>query len=388
VNLFDLLSGELNKPTTARQLSNTVGARPEQVQRATELGLPALLEALARNASNADGANSLARALEQHKDDPVDDFQHFFQRADTNDGRKILGHVFGGDQERVQASIAEKSGLDAAKVSEVMTRLAPLLLGALGQQKKQQNLDPSGIASLLSGISGGASQSQAAGLGGLLSGLLGGAQQRPAQQEPSGLNSLFSMLMGGGQQSAGPQASGIGGLLSGLIGAQPEQAQTAAQVSLPTLVEALRRNASTPQGAAALARALEQHANDPVDDLPGFLRRADTDDGNKILNHVFGNQKSAVQNNLAQQTGLDSGQVASLLARLAPLVLGALGQQKRQQNLDSSGVAGLLTSLSGGLQASQPGLSGMMGQLLGGAGAQDAKPDAIGSLLGSLFNKK
>ena len=95
-----------------------------------------------------------------------------------------------------------------------------------------------------------------------------------------------------------------------------------------------------------------------------------------------------MQNNLAQQTGLDAGQVAGLLTRLAPLVLGALGQQKRQQNLDASGVAGLLTSLSGGLQASQPGLSGIMGQLLGGAGAQDAKPDVIGSLLGSFLNKK
>jgi len=344
MSLFDLLSGGESKAMTARQLSTAVGAKPEQVERLTELSLPTLLAALKRNSSSQEGAEALARALDQHKDDRVDNVPAYLGKADTNDGSKILQHIFGNDNQRVQTTLAKETGMDLDQVSGVLTRMAPMLLGMLGQQKAQQNLAPSGISGLLSSLLGGATQ-----------------PQQP-QPQPSGLGGLLSLLLGGGAQAQQP--SGFGSLLSGLIGAKPAQTQQATQLGLPVLIEALRRNTSTQAGRNALARALEQHEDDPVDDLAGFMSRADRQDGDRIVQHIFGSDRTRVQADLATETGLETQQVSELLARLAPLVLGSLGQVKKQSNLGPDDIAGLLGKLSGGIQSSQAGTSDAMTRLL------------------------
>jgi len=56
-----------------------------------------------------------------------------------------------------------------------------------------------------------------------------------------------------------------------------------------------------------------------------------TGDGSKIIGHVLGNKQDAVAN----QSGLDLSAVVKLLPILAPIVLGMLGNQKRQQGFDA-----------------------------------------------------
>ena len=167
------------------------------------------------------------------------------------------------------------------------------------------------------------------------------------------------------------------------VDAKPTQVQRLVQLGLPVLMEALNRNVSTPQGAQALTSALEQHQEDNTDDLTGFIEKVDTEDGSKILQHVFENKNQMVQNNLSKQTGLNTNQVGSLMAKLAPLMLGALGNQKKAQNLDATGVASLASTLSKGLQQSGGGnLFSLAKQLL------DADKDGdIMDDLGNLFRK-
>lgn len=152
MDLFDLISSQLSNQDTLDKLSQTAGAGPSQVQQVTQLGVPALLQALLRNASTTEGAVSLAGALDQHQNDKIDDINEFLKSVDTEDGAKILQHIFGGKNQLVQANLAKQTGLETGQVFNVMTQLAPLLLGALGQQKKQQNLDASGIPGLLNGL--------------------------------------------------------------------------------------------------------------------------------------------------------------------------------------------------------------------------------------------
>lgn len=128
-------------------------------------------------------------------------------------------------------------------------------------------------------------------------------------------------------------------------GAEVGQTQTLAQNALPALLKALQQNASTPQGAAALNSALEEHQDDKVDDIFSFLTNVDTGDGAKMLKHIFGNNSETVQKELAQKSGMETGQAASLLTHLAPLVLGALGNQKKEKG--SSDLMGLLGSVLG-----------------------------------------
>jgi hypothetical protein len=159
MNIMDLISGQLDNQNVLNQLGKSADAEPSQVQQLVKLGLPALVQALGRNASTPAGADSLAKALDQHQEDPVDDIEGFLNQVDTQDGSKILQHTFSGNNERVQQNLAQNTGLATGQVANLLTQLAPLVLGVLGQQKKQQNLDASGVSGLLNSVLGQAGSS-------------------------------------------------------------------------------------------------------------------------------------------------------------------------------------------------------------------------------------
>jgi len=171
------------------------------------------------------------------------------------------------------------------------------------------------------------------------------------------------------------------------VGANPDQVQKLTQLGLPTMLEALKRNASDPDGAKALAGALDNHQLDDFDDLSGFLNKVDVNDGAKILGHMFSDKTNRVENNLAQQTGLAGNQVNGLLAQLAPLLLGALGSQKKQQGLDAGGVSDLTGQLTGMLgKSGGGGLMDMASKFLD-ADNDGSIIDDVGSLLGKFFKR-
>lgn len=60
------------------------------------MSIPALLQALEKNAKSKEGAESLANALENHKDDEVEDVKGFLNKVNTDEGDKILQHILGG----------------------------------------------------------------------------------------------------------------------------------------------------------------------------------------------------------------------------------------------------------------------------------------------------
>lgn len=169
------------------------------------------------------------------------------------------------------------------------------------------------------------------------------------------------------------------------VNAKPDQVQKLAQAGLPTLLEALSRNASTSEGAASLNRALDQHQDDDADDVLGFLKGVDPQDGAKILGHILGNKNSTVQNKLASSSGLDISQVSGLLTQFAPLILAQLGKQKKQVNQVSGGFDNLssgLGALLGGSNSSN--LMGLASKFLDADGDGDVMDD-LGKMLGGFF---
>lgn len=172
LDLLSLLTSQLADKETLSKIGGTVGASPSQAKKVAELGLPALLQALSRNAGSEQGAQSLAKALDQHSQDDVDDLLGFFNKVDRNDGDKILGHILADRKTNVQSAVAKQSGLDVNQVSGLLTQFAPLLLGLLGKQKQQQNVGADGLAGMLSSLTGGTGNNQDSGLMSMASKLL------------------------------------------------------------------------------------------------------------------------------------------------------------------------------------------------------------------------
>jgi hypothetical protein len=75
------------------------------------------------------------------------------------DGLGILGHILGGSQNNVVGALSKNSGMDTDSVMKILTLVAPIVLGHLGKQKKEQNAsDQNGIGGLLGRLLSGGTQ--------------------------------------------------------------------------------------------------------------------------------------------------------------------------------------------------------------------------------------
>lgn len=219
--LIDLITQQLGAGTT-QQVGRQLGLDESATESAIAAALPALIGGLAKNAQSPTGAESLAHALERDHDGSVLNnlggllgaLQGGSQGSDlggllgaatsmlgggasskkTLDADGILGHILGGKRGQVEQGVGQASGIDAAQSGELLKMLAPIVMGALGQMKRQKGLDAGGLTDLLTqerSQIGNRSRRQSGGslldlldadgdgnviddVGGLLGGLLGG----------------------------------------------------------------------------------------------------------------------------------------------------------------------------------------------------------------------
>ena len=198
----------------------------------------------------------------------------------------------------------------------------------------------------------------------------------------------------------GTLAQSLGGQqmnqLANAIGADERTTQQAVGAALPAILAALNRNTNSTQGAQALNRALERdHDGSLLDNLGGFLggqMSGKQADGAGILGHLLGARRPQLEEGVAKASGLDLSQVARLLPILAPIVMAALGRQKRQAGLDEAGLSGLLGAESTIARREAP--SGLMGALSGfldqdgdGSIQDDLMAQAGRAALGKLFGR-
>ena len=134
------------------------------------------------------------------------------------------------------------------------------------------------------------------------------------------------------------------------------------------------------------------HDGSVLDDVGGFLGGggAASANGAGILKHVLGGKQSTMESALGQVSGLDAGSAGQVLQMLAPLVMGALGKAKQQNNLDADGLASMLGAESSALQKRSPGGADMLMKLLdqdGDGGVMDDLAKMGSGLLGGLLRK-
>ena len=195
------------------------------------------------------------------------------------------------------------------------------------------------------------------------------------------MDTLTQLLM---QQLSGGGLSQI----SQQIGADEQTTGSALSAAMPLLVSALANNASKPDGAQALHQALaEDHDGSILNDMSGFLGNPQAANGAGILGHILGGQQPAVTQGLAQNTGLESGQVGQLLQIAAPLLMGALGQQQQQQGFDTNGLSAFLGGQQQMAQQSNPDMMSMLNTLLDANRDGSALDDILG-MVGKLFGKR
>ena len=212
--ILDLLNSDLGK-TIISGVSGSTNTDQGKTSSVLTMALPVLMKAMERNASTPEGAQGLMGALNgKHDGSILDNLSGLFGGGVNDevktDGSKILGHILGQRQQGVQQVIGQKAGLDSGSVGNILKVAAPILMGVLGKQSRQNNVSSqSGLGDLLGGLLGGASQS---GPRTKEQGFL--EQILDADGDGSIVDDVAGMVLGGGSKKKG----GLGGLLGGLFG--------------------------------------------------------------------------------------------------------------------------------------------------------------------------
>ena len=182
MNLLSILLKVLLNKDNLSALAKKCGLTPAKLKKLIPLALPLLIKYLTGNAANQSGALSLLGALGQHNTAKA--LPEQIAEADTEDGSKILGHIFGKNAEPEIAVLADESGLTGKEVNTALGSLAPVLLSSLNtaassaKKKKVDLSDGLDLSEVMTLLGGGSS-------GGLLSGLFGG--KKPTEKD-DGLN--------------------------------------------------------------------------------------------------------------------------------------------------------------------------------------------------------
>lgn len=184
------------------QLAGRLGVDEATAQRAVGAALPALLGGLRANAQDPAGAASLGEAVAQH-DPALVEGGVDLDDVDTDDGRKIVGHVFGQNEQAVVAQLADSTGTGKDLLAKVLPALAPIALAFLAKQLGG------------AGAQGGAPTGTGTGTGtGTATRKSAGERSGAPQTGGGGLGDVLGGLLGGGSGSGG----GLGDLLGGLGG--------------------------------------------------------------------------------------------------------------------------------------------------------------------------
>ncbi|TDN91506.1 DUF937 domain-containing protein [Microbacterium sp. BK668] len=176
---------EILNSLPVNEIAAKLGVDPSVARQAIQEGGATILTGLQRNAQTPEGSQSILNALDKHSG-TIGEGTVDVDSVDTADGQKILGHIFGDQQQAVAQKLTSEpqtAGIDFGKLLPI---LAPIVLGLIA--KKQGST---------SGGAGSGTSAGGGGIGDIIGGLLGGSGS------------------GGGSSAGGID---IGGLLGGLFG--------------------------------------------------------------------------------------------------------------------------------------------------------------------------
>ncbi len=174
--------------------------------------------------------------------------------------------------------------------------------------------------------------------------------------------------------------------MSSQIGAEPSVVSSAISMALPMIVGAMANKAAQPQ----ITNAITNNDGSILDNIGGFLGNSSqaTNMGGNILGMLLGNgQQTAAAQQISNQSGLNMGQVASLLTMLAPIALAYFGRQQSDGNLDAGGIGAMLGQQQQQIQQQQPGMAGMLSNILD-SNHDGSSMDDLMSLAGQFLNRR
>lgn len=162
--------------------------------------------------------------------------------------------------------------------------------------------------------------------------------------------------------------------LANRAGVDESEFSKIASVGLPMILQGINRNTNDEAGNESFNAALKQHEDvDRYSSIDELSANVDKEDGNKILDHIFGNRNNVV-NGLSNNFGFSSSSISSVLSVLAPMVMKFFADRKRTNGMDNrdmqretTNIADQLMSQVNNFGDGNNNVGGILDSFLGGA---------------------
>jgi hypothetical protein len=154
-SILDFLDTDTGQQFVQRS-SREVDESPDKVKSVLGMALPMLMGAIKKNTSSSEGAEKLNSELEKekHNGSILDSVKSGDLSGILSEGSGILGHIFGGKQDKIVDAISSATQMDSSKVEKIIKMAAPVIMGILGKQKRKDDVGKSGISSLVGSVMG------------------------------------------------------------------------------------------------------------------------------------------------------------------------------------------------------------------------------------------
>ncbi len=141
------------------------------------------------------------------------------------------------------------------------------------------------------------------------------------------------------------------GQIGAVLGENEERTRVGIEATLPTLLRGVMGVTSTDYGAQMVERELDSIDGGLVDDdvIDDYGKQLEfekglqlVEDGSALVQAIFGNATIRTMSIISRESGLSATKCRSLTGILMPLVLGVVGQARKDRNLDTPGFQRLL----------------------------------------------
>ena len=141
--------------------------------------------------------------------------------------------------------------------------------------------------------------------------------------------------------------------VSGMLGVDGKSAESAIEYVMPMLLKGMQSQMKSEDTKYGFLQALNDHSKQDTRDMSKFIRNVDTDDGDKIVNHLLGSEKDAVAAKAKKKSGIDTKTILKIMAILAPLLMTRMGNtaEKSAKKNDTSDMLSVVGGLLDGVDA-------------------------------------
>ena len=179
-SLVDELMAQL-QGAPLQQLAQQLGTGTEQTQQAVGAALPLMFGAMGQNAAQPQGAAALFGALQRDYGaggglglggllgSLLGGGASAGNASPAAEGAAILGHIFGGNQQRAETGLGQATGLGGSNAGQLLKLLAPIVMAFLAQRMNAGGMNSGDLGQTL-----GQEHERTQQQGGLGGGLLGG----------------------------------------------------------------------------------------------------------------------------------------------------------------------------------------------------------------------